>query len=154
MQITILPLKALYVLPCQQDAVAIVSSSYPVCTEKLGLPHIAECYDDLDVETPGRSLSSAEADRIAGFIRGINPGIKTVYTACDSGQCRSAAVACAVSRYFGMDDRYIWENPAYRPNPLVFRMLCSRLGTEISDALLDELIQINYYAFRRAIKQS
>ena len=155
MEILVYPIKVLYQVLAQapENAVAIVSSAYEVEEEKLTVPHIVEIYEDLDREVPGRCISQEAADRIGDFIRMLDPAVKTVYCACNMGQCRSTAVAAAVHLYFGLDDMHIWENPAYQPNPLVFQKLCRALRIPMGDELLDLRLETNHYAFRRAIRK-
>lgn len=156
MEIIVHPIKRLYAVLAEKPAhaVAIVSSAYEVEEDKLTVPYIAEIYEDLDREVPGRSLSREAAGRIADFVRTMDPAVKTVYCACNMGQCRSTAVAAAVHMYFGLDDMHIWENPAYQPNPLVFQKLCDALGILVTDEMLDFRLETNHYAFRQAIKNS
>lgn len=73
--------------------------------------------------------------------------VDTIYCCCDVGCRRSAAVACSIMRYFGLDDMTVWKNPAYEPNPLVFRMMCRALGIPISDEDLNLRIESNRYFF-------
>lgn len=154
MEILVYPIKRLYQVLAEapQNAVAIVSSAYEVEEEKLTVPHIVEIYEDLDREVPGRCFSEEAAQRIGDFIRMMDPAVKTVYCACNMGQCRSTAVAAALHLHFGLDDIHIWENPAYQPNPLVFQKLCNALGIPVTDEMLDYRLETNHYAFRRAIR--
>lgn len=154
MEVKIYPIRALYeaVKTAPAASAAIISTSFSVREERLPIRHITEVYDDLDREVPGRSLSSEAAERMADFIRGISPETQIVYTACDSGMCRSSAVAAAVCRYFGMNEMAIWENPAYSPNPLVYVSLCGSLGLPVTDEELDLRIETNRMAFRRAVR--
>lgn len=155
MEIRIYPLKQLYTILSDKPeyAVAVVSSAYEAEESKLTIPHIVEIYEDLDLEVPGRSFSREAAGRMAQFIRTIPKTTQTVFCACNAGQCRSTAVAAAISLYCGKDDMPIWENPGYKPNPLVFTLLCEGLGIEMTDEMLDFRLETNYRAFRDAIRK-
>lgn len=48
-------------------------------------------------------------------------GVETFVLHCDAGQCRSPAVAAAISKVFTGDDSSFFKR--YRPNMLVFRTL-------------------------------
>lgn len=91
---------------------------------------------------------------MAQFVKALPKTTQTVFCACNAGQCRSTAVAAAISLYYGMDDMPIWENPRYKPNPLVFSLLCKSLGVEMTDDMLDFRVGTNYQAFRKAIENS
>lgn len=156
--IQIYPIKQLYALlsndpSCAQNAVAILSSSYSVQEAKIPIPHITEIYDDVDREIPGRSLSTAAAHRIANFIKGVDPHVKTVYVCCDSGMSRSSAIAAVVHRFYGISDSAIWGSPHYHPNPFVFRLVSECLDMPVDDALVDRLIAINRLSFKNAIQR-
>ena len=157
--IQIYPIKQLYALlsndpRCAQNAVAILSSSYTVQETKIPIPHITEIYDDVDREIPGRSLSTAAAHRIANFIKGMDPHVKTVFVCCDSGMSRSSAIAAVVHRFYGINDSAIWNSPHYHPNPFVFRLLLECLDMPVDDAIIDRLIAINRLSFKNAIRRS
>lgn len=155
MEIRIYPLKQLYTILADkpENGVAVVSSAYEAEEDKLTIPHIVEIYEDLDREVPGRSFSREAACRMAQFIRRIPKTTQTVFCACNAGQCRSTAVAAAISLYYGMDDMPIWEDSGYKPNPLVFTLLCESLGVEMTDEMLDFRLETNYRAFRTAIRK-
>lgn len=148
------PIKRLYAVLAEQPeyAAAIVSSAYEVDEDKLTVSHITEIYEDLDREVPGRCLSDAAAQRIAAFIRSLDPCTKVLFCACNMGQRRSTAIAAAAHLYFGMDDMPIWENTAYQPNPLVFQKVCEASGLSLTDEMLDYRLETNYHAFRSAIR--
>lgn len=154
-EIIICPLKRLYSL-LQDDhscAVGIVSSSHPLDASKLnGIPFVFQQYDDVDREIPGRSLSPDAALQFARFIRQLSGETRRIYCSCDSGMSRSSAIACAVHRYFGLDDLRIWENPHYQPNLLVFSMVTSALEIPVSDLELDALFETNRRALSAAIR--
>lgn len=156
MEIRIYPVKQLYAILQEkpENTAAVVSSAYETEEDKLTVPHIVELYEDLDLEVPGRSLSPEAAERMAQFVKALPKTTQTVFCACNAGQCRSTAVAAAISLYYGMDDMPIWENPRYKPNPLVFSLLCKSLGVEMTDDMLDFRVGTNYQAFRKAIENS
>lgn len=154
--IHIYPIKKLYhtlkeIIP--QKSIAIICSSYPVDSSKIPIPHNVEIFDDIDRDLPGRSLSDEAADRICGFLEKNCNDASHLFIACDSGESRSSAIAAAICRYFGLDDTHIWNNPHYHPNPLVFLKVCHRLNVPMSDGTVDYLVEMNYRAFHKAVKQ-
>ena len=152
MKIEVYPIKQLYSV--LQECPAHTVAAGPVEEERLTVAHIVEIYEDLDTDVPGRSLSREAADRIATFIREIPVTTQRILCACNAGQCRSTAVAAALHLYYGMDDMPIWENPAYKPNPLVFCLLCQSLDIVMTDEMLDFRLETNYHAFRNAIRKT
>ena len=131
---------------------AIISSSWPLdLPEDTGLRLHYECYDDLDYEVLGRTLTPEAAGRIARAVLENSSTVQTWIFTCDSGLRRSAGVACACCRYWGMarEEKMIWGSAAYEPNPLVYELLCRQLKPV--DALT---LDLNIYTNRQAIKET
>lgn len=160
MEVHICPVRELYrrIAAGEIDthrAAALLSSSYPIETERLGAMPFVFCeYDDLDREVPGRSFPlDGGATAFAAFLKELDSRTADLYCCCDGGCRRSAAVACSAMRYLGQDEFTVWENPAYEPNPLVYTMLCEALGIPVTDEALDLRIETSRQAFRRAIRK-
>lgn len=148
--IHIMPLKRLLSLTAvPADAVAVISSSYPVQPGKIPIPHTAACYQDRDDES-AQSFSPEQAGQFAAFVK--NSNAKEIYVCCDAGQSRSPAIAAALRRYFGQDELAIWRDPAYHPNALCYRRMCQALGICVTDQEMDRRIYISRTAFRAAIQ--
>ena len=155
MEVKICPIKGLYYLlqeKKQNNCAAVISSSSEVEAERLtGIPYIVRQYEDIDTEIPGRSFSEEDAMCVLAFLQTLDPKTGTVYCCCDAGQSRSPAVAAAICRYYGLEDLYIWQEPRYHPNMLVFDVLTRVFGRPVSDEEKDRLLYINHRAFRKAI---
>lgn len=52
-----------------------------------------------------------------------HPEAKEILVHCTAGKSRSAAVAAALHKVLNGDDKVIFENPRYRPNMRVYRMV-------------------------------
>ena len=73
----------------------------------------------------GRALFSEEqADRIWAFVTEHRAACQRIVLHCDAGVSRSPAVAAALAKVLGDDDRDLFER--YDPNPHVYRLLLSR----------------------------
>ena len=155
MKILVCPVKRLYRILAEggtEKRGALISSSADIDTAKLlQIPYAFRQYEDLDYDAPGRSFSRGDAAAFSGFLRTAAGDIDTLYCCCDAGESRSPAVAAAVCHYFGMDDAYIWKNPHYHPNMLVFARMMDALGLPLSDEEKDCLMGTNRKAFRDAI---
>ena len=46
-------------------------------------------------------------------------------------------------RYQRGDKMEIWENPHFRPNPLVYKLQCAAFGIDVNDIEIEELVMIN-----------
>ena len=135
------------------NCAAILSSSYPQKTRSMGdVPHIFRQYDDLDREVAHRSFSREDAEAYSEFIRNL-PEVDYLYCCCDAGESRSPAIAAAILRYYGQDDEYIWKNPRFHPNMLVFQRMTESLGIPVPDEEMDRLIYISDKAFANEIRR-
>ena len=136
-----------------QRSASILNSSYPIQTEKLGpIPYVFCQYDDVEREIPGRSFPLRNgALAVAAFIRSLDDKITDLYCCCDGGCRRSAAVACSVMRYWGMDEFSVWGNPAYEPNPLVYKMMCEVLGVPVTDQEVNMRVATSRLALKNSI---
>lgn len=81
---------------------------------------------DVDKLVPGHKKSDIitiqKAQEIIDFINKYKY-INLILCQCDAGISRSSAVAAALSRIMNNDDSYIFENPRFRPNMLVYRTI-------------------------------
>lgn len=133
---------------------AILCSSYPIDTsefERLN-SFIAFGFDDISVARES-SFNSNIANDIKNYVDGLSKRIETLYVCCDSGESRSTALAAAITRYIGEKDKYIWSNPHYHPNPLVYKIQCEVFGLKTSKFKIRRLVYANDIALKRAIKK-
>ncbi len=151
--IHIMPSKKLIALCPVTAAAALISTSLGVAEEKIQIPYIIAHYDDVDMDGP-RALSQKQASEFADFVKNLGPEIKHLYICCDAGESRSAAIAAATARYFGLDDDWIWSSPKYHPNMFCFERMIQAYGLTISDGEMDCLIHKNITAFRDAINRA
>ncbi len=61
------------------------------------------------------------AEKVKEFVENLDDNITDLLFCCNSGEYRSAALAAAYMRYFGMDEMSVWKNPHYHPNSLVYK---------------------------------
>lgn len=154
MKVMICPLRSLAAkAETAGNCAALLSSSADLAHIRLpDIFYVFRQYEDLDVETPGRSFSAEDAEMFAAFVRSLPENVDTVFCCCDAGQSRSPAVAAAVCRFFGMEDIDIWRDPSVHPNMLVFDLLTQALGVPVSDEEKDLRLYENQRAFRNAIR--
>ena len=93
------------------------------------------------------------AERIVSFLSREDAN-EDLFVCCDSGESRSAAVAAAVRLAAGQDDLEIWKSTDYRPNGLVFGIMCAALGLDVSGEEIRRRIEISRAAVSRKIAQS
>ena len=86
-------------------------------------------FDDAE-EVPPTSLpgvvklmTAKQAGQIRQFVEKHRAKAGTVVVHCEQGMSRSPAVAAALCRALGGDDRTFWRE--YQPNRHVFRLLCN-----------------------------
>lgn len=139
--IMICPIKRLYLLAQDGDMneVAVIAvSSYPIKTEKLNgfcRTLCMEFADTADIYDP-LAFNRETADRIADFVKALPCDLDTLFVCCDCGESRSSAMAAAITVYNGKDDGNIWRDPRYRPNPMVYSLLCEAFGMPVTDEQL------------------
>ncbi len=158
-EIQICPLRKLYDIAADadlQDCAALCVSSYSIDRERLsGLGAVTLHYfHDITEERDPHALRPEDAMGIASFIRRLPGGLDTLFVCCDSGESRSSAIAAAILRAKGRDDRHIWENPHYHPNPMVYQRICSAFGLVIPKTEIEELQRVNDMALKQAIESS
>lgn len=156
-EIIICPLKKLYMLASDgdmSDVAVLAVSSYPISEEKLEMFDKKLCMNFADTTNTleKSAFTTAIAEQIADYIKGLPDDLDTLFVCCDSGQSRSSAMAAAVLSYKRLDDMIIWENPRYEPNPLVYKLLCNALGVFVTDEEVSEKIKANEQSFSNSVK--
>ena len=73
-------------------------------------------------EDDGWQLMTAEdAERIARFVAAHQKSVSLIVCQCEAGMCRSPAIAAAVARALGQDDRRFFRD--FDPNRHVYRLI-------------------------------
>jgi len=95
------------------------------CLDRYPAPRVMRlCFDDADNRTFWQNLITTEqADAICAFVLLHERQIDTLIIHCTAGASRSPAVAAGILGGLRQDESQIWENPAYHPNPLVYRLV-------------------------------
>ena len=95
------------------------------CLDRYPAPRVMRlCFDDADNRTFWQNLITTEqADAICAFVLLHARQIDTLIIHCTAGASRSPAVAAGILGGLRQDESQIWENPAYDPNPLVYRLV-------------------------------
>lgn len=94
------------------------------------------------------------AKKIHDFINTIDFNKYKLYICCDSGESRSATVACAILRKYKENENMIWKDYNYHPNILVYDILCKEFGLRNSKLRLKYKKYINKKALRDKINKS
>lgn len=155
-EIIICPLRKLYQFAAEGDMreVAVLAvSSYEIRKDKLVGFCAQHCMNFSDIVDANNvdSFTADTAKTIVAFVRTLPENIDTLFVCCDSGESRSTAMAAAVMRYNRMDEMFIWKNPHYHPNPLVYTLLCEAFGIHVSEKEVKKLCEINDNALKNAI---
>lgn len=89
------------------------------------------CFDDATDRSFWQNLMTMEQARaIRDFVLGIQAEVELLIVHCTEGVSRSAAVAAAVAEGLGGDASWIWDDPQYRPNPLVYALVKAAFAEE------------------------
>ena len=113
---------------------------------------ILDVHDTLN-ERDAKVFTEAHGRQVRSFLQ-RNKTAAQICVCCDSGQSRSTAMAAAIVRYFGGDDLFIWEDPRYHPNTVVYRRQLAAFGIEISEEEAARLRQISDEALSNAIRKT
>ena len=138
-------------LPDEQNAIIL-------CTDTNG-KEIYGCLPEniLNINFPdvtdGResgAFSEWHARRIIDFVGGLSDEVTDIYVCCTGGESRSPAVAAALLKMSQRSDKRVWKNPYYKPNTLVYSVLCREYGFKFSRIAA----RINLWRNTRAFKQA
>lgn len=68
-------------------------------------------------------MSRSQARKILDFIDVFKDDISLIVCQCGAGISRSPAVAAALAKIFNGDDAFIFDNPYYKPNMHVYKLI-------------------------------
>ena len=126
------------VSPLTRELIALAQSGMPErralisimdhrrdCPERYPAPRVLRlCFDDAVEDSFWQNLMTEEqADAICAFVLQQRDAIDLLIIHCTEGVSRSAAVAAAVLACCGGDASQVLDNPRFRPNPLVYRLV-------------------------------
>lgn len=88
------------------------------------------CFDDIEVDLnlPEKQhiiYTPKLAKKVAAFVLTQWSKVKTIIFQCEMGVSRSAGIAAAVARHFGLGDLQFFRD--YLPNRLVYRLTIEKL---------------------------
>ncbi len=106
---------------------AIMLSSYPAPKVGLGERSLFLSVDDVVNPIRKGAFNAEHAQQVVDFINAAQP-ISTLYVCCDGGISRSAALASALLYADEGADDFIWRDPKYHPNTLVYEIMRFALG--------------------------
>lgn len=133
-----------------EPAAAIVMTSRPKIAGVEPGPHsLVLEFADVAYNHP-QAMTQEQAAEAAKFFK-AHIGQGTILVACDNGQARSTAMAAALLRYLGKDDDYIWDDPHFRPNQLVFARMMKALDLPLQSGEIEALVARNEEAFHAAM---
>lgn len=133
-----------------EPAAAIVMTSRPKIAGVEPGPHsLVLEFADVAYNHP-QAMTQEQATEAAKFFK-AHIGQGTILVACDNGQARSTAMAAALLRYLGKDDDYIWDDPHFRPNQLVFARMMKALDLPLQSGEIEALVARNEEAFHAAM---
>ncbi|MCP3685193.1 MAG: hypothetical protein GY861_21220 [bacterium] len=90
--------------------------------------------DDIDKETDDLILFTAgQANEIISFVNKYEERISCVVIHCYAGECRSPAVAAALSYMLNGDDSWIFSDTQYKPNMHIYRTMMVAIVGEPAD---------------------
>ena len=133
-----------------EPAAAIVMTSRPKIAGVEPGPHsLVLEFADVAYDHP-QAMTPEQAAQAARFFK-AHIGQGTILVACDNGQARSTAMAAALLRYLDKDDSYIWDDPHFRPNQLVFARMMKALDLPLQPGEIEALVARNEEAFHAAM---
>jgi predicted protein tyrosine phosphatase len=102
-----------------------------------------------DIEHPSYGLvpfSENLAAKIRDFVEEHND-VAVIICQCEAGISRSAGVASALIKRYGMDESEIFTNGRYIPNLLVYKKLLEAYDIPVKDAELKRLSSLSTHFF-------
>lgn len=155
LRIHVLPIKGLSdeILEDISTSAVIAISSVPERFRRVGFYNCC-VLSFQDIENPNMkdAFSINHALLIKKFILELPINTRDLYICCDSGESRSPAIAAALLTVSNRSDERVWNNPFYKPNLLVYRVMCRVFGKIISEEELIAKKKQNEEALARTIR--
>lgn len=101
------------------------AGQWPVLNSNNLVKTLQLAFPDYELPRPG-GINETQAQQIIDFINEIAPIAKSLLVHCEMGASRSPAVAAAVAKYLGQDNKLFFEN--YTPNMIVYKMVAKQAG--------------------------
>lgn len=129
----------------------IIATSYDDDIEKIAKNNkLILKFDDI-INQNRNSFNANLAKKIHKFIDGINFEEYQLYICCDSGISRSSAIAAAILRKYNEDENVIWKDYNFKPNLLVYKILCDEFELKNTILGLRRKEKINIKALKKQI---
>ncbi len=144
--------------PFGDDCAAIVCTCYISRMEiyKNFRNRLVMGFDSIEDKTHINAFKPEHAEMIKTFVDNLDPRIKKLYILTDRGISRGQAIKAALVLYqFGKNsDLYIWRNPEYDPNTLVFKLLCRSFGIRFADIKTRIRKRIKIHSLHKAVTKN
>lgn len=135
---------------CSANIAVIMCTSYGVNTSEInGIRKKLVLHFDDTVSVGKNSFTMEIANQIKSFVDMLSS--ESLYVCCDSGESRSSAIAASILKYKNEKNLYIWDDPHYHPNTLVYDMMCRCFGKKTSRISIKYLTWRNKNALHKAI---
>lgn len=152
---TILPIKLFiqqYKNVSTDNIAVIMCTSYNVNTSDIdGINKKLILYFDDTLSIGKNSFTMEIANQIKSFVDMLS--YESLYVCCDSGESRSSAIAASILKYKNEKNLYIWDNPHYHPNALVYDIMCQCFGKRTPGIVIRYLTWRNKNALHNTIKR-
>ena len=96
-------------------------------------------YLDFYDTTDEKDISTEDAQKIAAFIKmNVKQGNTHIIVHCDQGVSRSAGVAAAILKAYGVDEDIILKSSHYNINPRCYEYVCKAFALPITPTQIVE----------------
>ena len=116
------------------------------------IPYLHVSFADVTDESRPDAFRIEQAKQIRAFLENQKEAAE-LFSCCDSGKSRSAALASALMHYSEQDEMRIWRNIRYHPNSLVYYLQSIACDLPITREDANELAEYNRLLFHNAISR-
>lgn len=109
-------------------------------------------FADVEIKGASGAIDHTHARIIIKFLSRLPREVTDLYICCSKGASRSPALAAAVLRMSGRNDKVIWDNPFYSPNTLVYQTICREFGLFAPTLYVKYLQKRNSGKYQEAVK--
>jgi len=125
---------AVIMIKSPQGRWAVIPDQNPLCVEILKLE-----FNDVTRDEDGQRMSEEQARQVVQFAVRLNSeGSEHLIVQCRGGQCRSAAIAAALTQIRTGDSSFYFNHDFYRPNIDVYRKVLAAAKEEFDKYVEDE----------------